>query len=585
MIRKSVVAKLWVAIVILMIIILTLLSMGLFQLVENFYYSQIARNLINQGQQIAELYKNAPHNLQVSSQIEMISRIINAHILIVDKEGQIQACNTMMQLPPGSVFQDRELAEVFNGQIAIKRGFHHHFDTQMLSVALPINVDNEIKKAILMYTPVAPITATLASLRRLIYFGLLGSIVLASILAFFLSKNLSKPLIKMNEVAMEMAKGNFNHRIPVSTSDEIGVLSATFNYLSAQLKQNISALSYEKEKLENVLTSMTDGVITLDSAGQIILYNPQAKKLLNDCGEIKEGALLTDCVYLTEVNVLFNEVIKERTIKKGEISPSDKTLSVRLSPLFQPENEEIIGVVVVLQDITKERRLEQMRKEFVANVSHELRTPISLIQGYAEAIMDGLADNPEQRKHFLKIIHDEANRLKRLVDDLLELSRLQTGAIELNKEWVNVEQLCLQLRDKFKSALDQEGLAFRWEICDDATEIWADRFRIEQVLINLMSNAIRYAKKGSIKIDVGKDDQGFLIKVSDTGAGIPARDLPYIFERFYRADKSRNRESGGTGLGLSIVKNIVDAHGGKITVESKEGEGTTFRIFLPGLNI
>lgn len=581
MIRKSVVAKLWVAIVLLMIIILTALNLGLFQLVENFYYSQIARNLINQGQEIARIYQNEPHNPDVSREIDLVSRIINTHILIIDKDGNIQACNAMMELQAGSVFFDQDIKNVFKGEIVIRRGFHTHFSTQMLSVALPISIGENVQKAILMYTPVAPITATLSSLRTLIFYGLFGSLVLASILAFFLSKTLSRPLLKMNDVALEMAKGDFNNRIPVTSSDEIGLLSASLNYLSVQLKQNIFELSYEKEKLESVLTSMTDGLITLDSHGSVILYNPQAQELLGDCEILQERKRFADCLNFAEIDSLYKQVIADKIPREGTVVNNQKTLSVRLAPLFKPDKEDLLGVVIVLQDITKERRLEEMRKEFVANVSHELRTPISLIQGYTEAIIDGVADESRQRESFLRVILDETQRLKRLVDDLLELSRLQTGAIEINKEWVNLESLCSRLQEKFAAVLKDTGLGFKCEIGEGAQEVWADRFRMEQVLINLINNAIRYAQKGLLIIKSSKDEKGYVIEVRDTGIGIPQDDLPNIFERFYRTDKSRSRESGGTGLGLSIVKNIVEAHGGKITAESKEGEGTRFKIFLP----
>ncbi len=581
MIRKSIVAKLWAAIVILMIIVLIILNMGQFQLVENFYYNRITQTLIQQGQQLTELYKNDPQKFENGIEVDNISRIINAHIVLVDSHGKVKTCNDMMMLTQGSFFLAEELKEVFQGDIAVKRGYHHHFATQMLSIAVPIYENNNIENALLLFTPIAPITATLASLRKLIFWGMIGSIILASILAFFLSRSISRPLIQMNKAALEMAKGNFQQNIPVKSKDEIGILSASFNFLASRLKNNITDLSYEKEKLESILASMTDSVITFDMYGKISLFNPQAKKLLDNCPDLELNKLLQDCIHLTQLNSLFQQVLAEQAANKGEIVVNNKKVAVRLSPLFEPNTQKLLGVVALLQDVTKERKLEEMRRDFIANVSHELRTPISLIQGYTEAILDGVSDSPQQRTKFLSIIHKESHTLKRLVEDLLEISRLQSETIVLEKEVFDLEKVIWQVYEKYKKTLDEAKLEFTVQIDPEAAHIWADRFRMEQLLTNLISNAVRYSSKGKISINVGKNDKGVILRISDTGRGIPQEDLPFIFERFYRVDKSRNRVMGGTGLGLSIVKNVVKVHGGEITVASQLGKGTTFTIFLP----
>jgi two-component system sensor histidine kinase ResE len=451
----------------------------------------------------------------------------------------------------------------------------------MLTVGIPVKTGEQISQALLIYTPVAPITATLNSLRGLVYWALLGSLVLASILAFFLSRSLSKPLVKMNKVALGLAKGDFTQRISIRSSDEIGVLGASLNYLTEQLRDNISALSYEKEKIENILLSMTDGVIAFDTEGRIVLFNPQAKQLLASCVNIEKNELLEHCVYLSQLNSLYKEILKTNKMTEGKITVDEKTIAVRLSPLFDVSSNVLTGEIAVLQDVTQEEKLEGMRREFVANVSHELRTPISLITGYSEAIIDGVAEEAEQRHSFIRIILDEANRLKRLVEDLLELSRLQSGAITIEKEWVDINQVAQGVREKFYHVLLKDHTKFQVEVRHGAEMVWADRFRLEQIFINLVGNAVRYAPGGMIKISSEKSEKATIVRISDTGKGIPANDLPFVFERFYRADKSRNRGSGGTGLGLAIVKNLVEAHQGIIEVDSREGEGTVFTISFP----
>lgn len=581
MFTKSIIAKLWLTMVIPMVLIIVLLGLGLFRLTENFYYSQMTKNMVAQGLQLAEMYAEEPEVFQDIEEITRISSILNAHVLFLDRQGIINVCNMDFHMLPGSVFAENDLNTIFDGKIISQRGYHHHFNTQMLTVGIPVITGKNVTQALLIYTPVAPITATLKSLKELVYWALLGSFVLAFMLAFFLSRSLSGPLVKMNKVALGLAKGDYTQRVPISSTDEIGVLGTSLNYLTEQLRENISALSYEKEKIENILLSMTDGVITFDTAGRIVLFNPQAKQLLADCLNIEENELLEHCDYLKQLNTLYREILETKKMTDGKINVNDKTIAARLSPLFDVNSKALTGIIAVLQDITQEQNLEEMRREFIANVSHELRTPISLIAGYGEAIIDGVEESPEQRNGFIRVILDEAHRLKRLVEDLLELSRLQSGFIKIEKEWVNIEQVAKGVREKFHNVLNEDTTKFHIEIGEGAEVVWTDRFRLEQILINLVSNAARYAPGGAIKLYSENREHNTIISISDTGRGIPASDIPFVFERFYRADKSRNRESGGTGLGLAIVKNLVEAHQGTIKVESQEGKGTVFTISFP----
>lgn len=578
---KSIVAKLWITMVLLIIGVFIALGPGLFQAIGNYYYSLTANNLITQGQEVANMYAEEPARFKEGNEIDHVSRIMNAHVIILNQKGIVQVCNQMTHMSPGSLFEETELNQIFSGEIVAKRGFHSAFDMQMLSVGLPIIKNKKIEEALVIYTPIAPLTETLNTFKGIIYWGLFIALVLTSILAFFLSRTLSRPLIRMNQIALSLAKGDYSQRVIVKSGDEIGVLGASLNYLSEQLKKNITELSYEKKKMENILIGMSDGVITFDTTGKIVLFNPQAKLLLDDCGDVGTEKMLDHCPYLTQLNSLYKCVLESRDLIEGDIHVNEKVVSAKLSPLFDVISRQLIGVVTVLQNVTRDRKLEEMRREFVANVSHELRTPISLIQGYSEAILDDVANDQEQRNRFLQVILEESNRLNRLVEDLLELSRLQSGAISLEKEWLDISQVISKVKDKFQNTLELTNIDFMVEIGDNANLLWADRFRTEQVLINLISNAMRYTSGGKIVVKTSKSDNGIELSFSDTGRGIPEEDLPFIFERFYRADKSRNRKSGGTGLGLSIVKNIVDAHQGKISVLSKEGEGTTFSILFP----
>jgi two-component system sensor histidine kinase ResE len=581
MIRNSIIGKLWVSIVVLIIIVLLLLSLGLSGLLEDFYYSRISAELVSHGQKLVQVISTETDYNKLINQLDLLSNFTNAHIMIVDKKGLVEACNSMMGVNQGSFFSIEDFEKVFQGEIVTKRGYHHHFGAPMLSAAIPVYEGSEIKYALTLYRPVAPISKTINSMRWLIVYAAMGAILLASVVSFFLSGTLSRPLVQMNKVATEMAKGNFEHKIQVNSKDEVGLLGTSLNYMSERLKNNIAELSHEKEKLENILASMSDGVITLDASGNIILINQPAENLLKKCVQnLNSGQNILDCLTMSDFKLMFDEVYSEKRMKKKDIEIAGKIIAVRMTPLFG-EGESLIGVVGILQDVTKDRELEKMRRDFIANVSHELRTPLSLMQGYSEALLDGMAEDINKRNKMISIIHGETLRLKRMVNELLDLSRLQTGHFSLNKQELSISDLLLEIEEKYKPAVVKAGLDFQMAIEPDLPRVYADHDRMQQVLINLVENALKHTDEGYISISVFKEDNQICIEVTDTGFGIAPEDLDFIWERFYKADKSRQRAKGGTGLGLAIVQNIIKAHNGKVWVRSVIGKGSTFGFCIP----
>jgi len=582
MFRNSIISKLWISIVALIVIVLLSLSLGISSLLEEFYFSRISDELVTEGKQIIEVINSEDDREELIEKLDILSNFTNAHIIIVDKKGLVEACNTMMGLPAGAIFDPGDLEKVFSGQIVTKTGYHHHFEAPMLSTAIPLFDGKEANRALMLFKPVAPITETINSMRWLTIYAAIGAILLASIVSFFLSRTLSRPLVQMNKVATEMAKGNFENKIDVKSDDEVGLLGASLNYMSNQLKNNIMELSHEKEKLENIIASMSDGVITLDPKGNIILINNPAEILLAKCIQQTESMdKIFDCLTMSDFKLMFEEVRKEKQMHKKDIELLGKIISTRMTPLFDNESKKIIGVVGILQDVTKERELEQMRRDFIANVSHELRTPLSLMQGYSEALLDGMAEDAAKKEKIISIIHQETLRLKRMVDELLDLSRLQTGHFNLNKQNLNVEDMLKTIEEKYKTAVLNAGLEFKMDIQEGLPQVKADHDRMQQVLINLVENALKHTDEGQIVISAFKEEEQVCIEVSDSGTGISKEDMDFIWERFYKVDKSRNRAKGGTGLGLSIVQNIVKAHNGKVWVRSEESKGSTFGFCIP----
>lgn len=422
-----------------------------------------------------------------------------------------------------------------------------------------------------------------------IYSGIIG-FLLTTFFAFFLLTKITQPLREMKDATNRVAQGDYTTRLDVRSSDEIGELANTFNQMASELNTLIRDLQHERDHLSSVLKSMTDSVISFDVEGEVILTNPQGQHLLEDWSSVdwsEEELLERDARVPGPLRETFRNVIssgKELTVK---VHVKSGVWSVVMTPLASTDT--VRGAVAVLRDVTEEFRVDKMRKDFVANVSHEIRTPLSMVQGYSEALMDDIAATPEERRELVQVIHDESLRMGRLVKDLLDLARMEAGHLEMNFQVLDVNGLISRVYRKF-AALAKERHIMITKSEEDPTLLLeaADGDRLEQVLTNLMDNALRHTPSGaSITLSASRIEEAkgdwLEIKVIDEGQGIPREDLPYIFERFYKADKARKRETsgGGTGLGLAIVKNLIVAHGGTISAISEPGEGTTFTIMLP----
>mgnify|MGYP002067075701 CR=1 FL=1 len=398
---------------------------------------------------------------------------------------------------------------------------------------------------------------------------------------------------KLIHAAEAIRKGEYGTRLSVVTSDEIGALATTFNHMAAELEDNIRNLNQEKEHLASVLRSMSDAVITFDNSGKVILTNPPGHRVLELWRTIDWDYESTNLQGERTLEVpeplheLFNMTINGSGDCSTTVHVKQDVWSVIMTPLYS--DDDIRGAVAVMRDVTEEVRLEKMRSDFVANVSHEIRTPLSMMQGYSEALLDGMATSPEESQELIQVIHDESLRMGRLVKDLLVLARMEAGHPDMDMGYVDIHELLERVYRKFAVRSKDCGLHLHYEKHSDQLEIQTgDEDKLEQVMTNLLDNAFCHtptSKNVYIIAEHVKVEQhmSFLqIQVQDEGVGIPKEDVPFIFERFYKADKARVRgESAGTGLGLAIVMSIVEAHHGSVKVTSELGKGTIFTIRLP----
>lgn len=588
MIWRSVVGKLWGTIILLVSVVLFILTILLLQFFETFIEDQAEAELSNLATSIVSIIEKDNNS---SASIDTVAGLVDAHAanaVIVGIDHEISSLTTNkesaeIQL---SIFEEaKELAKVYQeGEpIVLKKDFlvtknGQKLHDDMIIVGVPVNFKND-SGAVFLYQSLGVTEETHIKAKQIIYLSAGIAIVLTTIFAFFLSTRITAPLRKMREAAIQIAKGKFDAKVPILTHDEIGELALTFNRMGRQLKNFITALNQEKEQLSGVLSSMADGVITFDRTGSILVTNPPADRFLQIWYYEQGNLEIGEEVLPNELKDLFQRVVTLEKEQMTEINIQGRSWVVVMTPLY---NQSFIrGAVAVLRDMTEERRLDKLREDFIANVSHELRTPIAMLQGYSEAIIDNIANTEEEKKEIAKIIYDESLRMGRLVNELLDIARMEAGHVGLHYDSFMLSEFLGRIIRKFQGPARDRNIQLKLDSPEDL-ELTADNDRLEQVLTNLIDNALRHTNNGgTVKLSTTVLESGIKFDVQDTGAGIPEEDLPFVFERFYKADKARTRGRSGTGLGLAIAKNIVESHGGHITANSKMGEGTTFSFFIP----
>lgn len=392
----------------------------------------------------------------------------------------------------------------------------------------------------------------------------------------------NKRIREITEKVNKIPQGDLEQRIPVLPRDAIGILAESLNTAVAYLKDSIVRLEKENSRIQAMLNSMAEGVIAIDKDTRILSVNPAVEKIFDISKRQAEGIFFLEAIRNNDIAEIINSVLNTGKFISQELSlvwPVQKVFQINASPLF--ENEKVNGCLLVIHDITEIRRLETMRRDFVANVSHELKTPLTSIKGFVETLAEGGLEDKGNARHFLTIIQDHANRLDSLVNDLLSLSYLESRQALLKKEQVDLKDLIDDILSGFKSQLKRKSIEAKNDVAAGIA-VTADKDKLWQVITNLIDNAIKFNKEnGEVRIYAQRLNGDIKVVFEDSGCGIPPKDLPRVFERFYRVDKARSREMGGTGLGLSIVKHIIELHGGIAGVESTEGSGSKFFFTLP----
>ena len=438
--------------------------------------------------------------------------------------------------------------------------------------------------------PMEAVNTAIGNLRQVVLIASVAGLIFAIVFSVLSTGAIIKPIEKLTQMTQSLAAGNISSRVPIDSRNELGQLSQNFNLMADRVQEQIDKISEEHRRSETILTNMGEGVLLVNGASEITYANPTAIFML-DLPDDYVGKALIEINRIPELQALLQKAEQTETIAFAEI---------QLGNLQEPEAEVTVvpvstgqEYVIVIHDVTKERQLERIRADFVANVSHELRTPLTTIQGYAETLLGEDSVRTKTGEKFLVKILNHSTRLSRLVSDLLELSRLELGEVELKRSPHHLNTFHEPILDVFEPLLEESGLVLKWEIPDELPEVNVDQQLFMQIFVNLIDNAIKYTPDGgtiTVSAETDTSDvfdglnitvEEIIVHIKDTGIGIPMESQSRVFERFYRVDKGRAQEMGGTGLGLAIVKHIVLRHNGRIWLDSVLGQGSVFHFAVP----
>ncbi|PTI15204.1 ATP-binding protein [Staphylococcus warneri] len=575
---NSVVIKLWLTIIFIVTTVLILLSAALITFIQ-YYYTQEAEDSIKEdAKRISKLVENSTNqNLAIKNSQTLIDNPGGLIIMKNTSTAYQQTISTDKQAMLKEIKNNKDFNRVFKHGESMTRnvmikeqGSSHPY----ILVGYPMKAEpgsHTEYSGVFIFKDLKSIEDTNNAITIIILITAIIFLAVSTIFAFFLSSRITKPLRELRNQAQKVSQGDYSHITSVSTKDEIGELSRAFNNMSFEIQEHVEALSTSKNIRDSLINSMVEGVIGINEQKDIILSNKMADQVFHTLDD--------NAVELIEKQI--EQTFNTKETQFQEIEANTRYYVIIMSYIDRIQNDGRSGIVAIIRDMTNEHNLDQMKKDFIANVSHELRTPIALLQGYTESIVDGVVTEPDEIHESLAIVLDESKRLNRLVNELLNVARMDAEGLSVEKESQPIADLLNKMRIKYRQQATDLELNMQFEVSNQ--QLWDyDMDRMDQVLTNLIDNASRYTQPGdTISVKTDEDDRTHILSIADTGTGIAPEHLQQVFDRFYKVDASRKRGKQGTGLGLFICKMIIEEHGGTIEVESQVGKGTTFIIKLP----
>lgn len=575
--------KLVLSFLIVVIVGISITALYSMKLSQDSYTSSLEDKLKSDSMLISQIFlkEYSADSISYDAFAVYYSSITNSRVTIIARDGKVLGESTKDSATLENHAGRPEFLEAISGGVGKSYRYSSTEGYNMLYVAVPVKNDNGIFAVIRLSVPLTEIQKIETHYLNYIAIAGIAGVLFCLLLSLLFMRGITKPVTEMTHISSQIAGGRYDKRIRLKSSDEIGELARSFNNMAEKLEITISDLNDKNNKLEAILKSMQSGVIAVDGVGKVMLVNPAALSMFGYSGNIIGRHILEVFrnIELEEIITSYQDEIREINLNY----PEKRVIRVKAAPIQDISgNNKNIGKVVVMQDITELKQLEQIRSEFVANVSHELKTPLTSIKGFAETLKGGAIDDNATKDKFLDIINIEADRLTRLINDILSLSELENKRQNIVFEKINIYDSISEIEDMMGSLAKLKEIKLTFEMQDVDLYVMGNHDKMKQLMINLIDNAIKYTPKGgSVTVKAYSKEGCAYIEVSDTGIGIAKENLPRLFERFYRVDKGRSRALGGTGLGLAIVKHIAAAMEGRISVESEIGKGSKFTVIFP----
>jgi two-component system phosphate regulon sensor histidine kinase PhoR len=517
--------------------------------------------------------------------VRRAARPTESRVTLIGPDGLVLGDSEVAQYEVDRVENHRDRPEVrvaLEGRVGRDVRASATVRAPLMYVALPVRDADRVIGVLRLALPLSAVTSSYDEIQRVMLVGGLVALAVAFGIGIFVAGRVTQPVVEMQAIARQMSEGQFAVRAPVRSEDELGALGRALNVMVLRLREQIANLEAERAKATAILDGMVEGVVAVDGQECVLLMNERARAMFGVGTGRGEGKPFLEVIRNADLHEIFRSSRTAGGVFHQELRlthPADRTLRVTAVPLRLTREEP--GLVLVMDDVTELRRLEQVRTEFIANVSHELRTPLTAIQGYLETLLGGALDEPEHARRFVEIALRHTERLGRLLNDLTDLSNIELGKVSLRLAPTPLQPLVDSVLELVAAKARDVGVTLHADV-SAAVTVMADHDRLLQIVINLADNAVKYTPAGgAVTLRARPTADGRVeLSVSDTGIGIPRADLPRITERFYRVDKARSRELGGTGLGLAIVKHLVLAHGGDLAIDSEESRGTTVRVLL-----
>ncbi|MGD0572530.1 MAG: ATP-binding protein [Sedimentisphaerales bacterium] len=589
MAKRRLLWQLYLPYLIITILALVLLSWYASYSFRWFYYDEIAHNLESRtrlaGRQIlpAVMQKNFE---EVDQLCKLLGQTAGIRLTMILPDGLVVGDSDQQPAKMENHADRPEFRQAMNERTGRSVRFSDTLGRNMMYIAVSLKEQEQTIAVVRGSLSVIAVDKALNDIYTKIIWGVIGAAVCAAGVTLVVSRKITRPIEQMKDAAKRFAAGQLDHRVPVPDSEELAELAGALNETADRLKRTIETITNQKNQLEAILSSMAEGVIAVDSDGRVVSINKKAAMLLEIDVVSATGHSIEETIRNVDIQRFMRYTLMSSVPTEEDITTlsAEQPVSLRARGTYLTDHQgNKSGAVIVLSDTTRMQRLENIRRDFVANVSHELRTPITSIKGFVETLLDGAINEPEQAKRFLNIIAGHTDRLMAIIEDLLSLSRL-----EENGQTRMIAREHLKIRPVLESAIELSGpkagdKKIKIEIdCDDDLEALINPTLLEQAVLNLVDNAIKYSPaESTIQISARRAEKEVIIAVKDSGCGIEKNHLSRIFERFYVVDKARTRKLGGTGLGLAIVKHITNLHGGSVSVESTPGQGSTFTIHLP----